>query len=96
MDALQPLRVYLVGTLDEVGIGVDTQALVKEYLAITALTTTDKEDKVVLGSETGDVRHAVRHTTADGVEALEGSVGGDMLLDIFDNLMKLIERLGGL
>ena len=78
------------------GIGVDTQALIEQHLTIRALAPTDKEDEVVLGSELRDVRHAVGYGATDGIEALKGSVGGDVILDIFDNAMKLVERLGGL
>ena len=51
MDAFEPGAVDLFGTLDEVGVGIDTLALVEEYLAVGALSTTDEEDEVVAGGK---------------------------------------------
>jgi len=51
MDAFEPGAVDLFGTLDEVGVGIDTLALVEEYLAVGALATTDEEDEVVAGGK---------------------------------------------
>ena len=72
LDAIEPGGLYFVGILDEVGVGIDTQTLVVEHLAIRALTATDKEDKIVAGGKLRDVWHTVGNTAADGVETLEG------------------------
>ena len=93
LDTLKPLWVYFFRSLDEVGIGIDTQALIEQHLAIRTLAPTDKEDEVVLGGELRDVRHAVGYRATDGVKALERSIGGDVFLDIFDDAMELVERL---
>ena len=77
-------------------VRVHAQALVEKHLSIGTLTTTDKENKIVLRGKAGDIRHAVGHRTADGVEALKGSTFGNMRLDIVDDAMELIERLRGL
>ena len=78
------------------GIGIDTQALVEEYLSITALPSADEKDKVMFGGKRRNIRHTVRHTAADGIEALESCLWRDMLLDVFDDTMELIQRLRGL
>ena len=96
VDALEPLWLYLLGILDEVGVGIHAQTLVVEYLAVRALAATDEEDEVVLGGKLRDVGHAVGHGAADGVETLEGGLGGDVRLDIIDDAMELVERLRGL
>ena len=96
LDADKPLGINLVRTLNEVGVGIDTQAFVVEHLTIRAFASTDKEDKVVLGGKLRDVGHAVGHRAADGVERAEGGIGRDVLLDILDDAMELVERLGGL
>ena len=59
LDAFEPRGYDLVGILDEVGVGIDTQTLVVEYLTVGTLTPADKEDEVVAGSELRDVRHTV-------------------------------------
>ena len=78
------------------GIGVDTQTLIEQHLAIGALASTDKENEVVFGGKLRDVRHAVGYRATDSIEALEGGIRGDMILDIFDDAMELVERFGGL
>ena len=50
----------------------------------------------MLRGEVGDIRHAVGHRAADGVEALEGGALGDVRLDVVDDAVKLVERLRGL
>ena len=77
-------------------IGIDAQTFVIEHLAIRALSSADKEYEVVLGGKHRDVWHTVGYRTADGVEGTEGGVWRDMLLDIFDDAMELVKRLGGL
>ena len=94
--ALQPFGAYLLGPLDEMGAGIHAQTLIKKYLAVAALATTDKEDEVVTGGKLRDAGHAVGHLTADGVEAAEGGFGRDVGRDIVDDAVELIERLGGL
>lgn len=95
-DATEPVGVYLAGTLDEVGIGIDAQALVEQYLAVAALATADEKDEVMAGSKGGDVGHAVGYVATDGVETAEGGLGRYVLLDVLDDALKLVERLGGL
>ena len=56
---MEPGGVYLAGTFDKVAVGVDTQTLVEEHLAIAALAATDKKDEVVACGKAGDVGHAV-------------------------------------
>ena len=85
-----------MGILDKVGVGIDTQALVVEHLAVGTLTPADEEDEVVAGGKLRDVRHTVGDGAADGVEALEGGAGRDVRLDIFDDTVVLVERLRGL
>ena len=55
LDAFEPGRFDLVGILDEVGVGIDTQTLVVKHLAVGTLTAADKENEVVAGSELRDV-----------------------------------------
>ena len=50
----------------------------------------------MLRGEVGDIRHAVGHRAADGVEALEGGALGDVRLDVVDDAVELIERFRGL
>ena len=85
-----------MGILDEVGVGIDTQAFVVEHLAVGTLTTADKEDEVVARGELRDVRHTVGDGAADGVEALKGGGGRDVRLDVVDDAVVLVERLRGL
>ena len=96
LDAVEPRGFDLMGILDEVGVGIHTQALVEEYLAVGALSATDEKDEVVAGSKLRDIRHAVGNTTADSVERAEGGLGGDVLLDVLDDAVVLVERLCGL
>ena len=96
LNTFKPNGVYLCWSLDEVGVGIDALTLVEEHPAVTALATTDKEDEVVAGGKLRDVGHAVGHRAANGVEALEGGARGDVRLDIVDDAVKLVERLGGL
>ena len=48
----------------------------------------------MLAGKGSDVRHAVSHLTADGIETLEDSALNNMLLAIFDDAVELIETLG--
>ena len=96
LDALKPLFLDLLRILDKVGIGVHAQTLVIEHLAIRALAPADEEYQVVARSKLRDIGHAVGHTTADGVEALERGFGRDVRLDVVDDAMELVERLRGL
>ena len=96
LDALQPLRLNLTGVFYQMAVGVHAQALVEKHLSIGTLTTTDKEDEIVLCGKAGDIRHAVGYRAADGVEALEGGTLRYVRLDIVDDAMELIERLRGL
>ena len=41
----------------------------------------------------GDVGHAVGHLAADGVEAAESRRGGDVVLNVVDDAVKLVETL---
>ena len=50
----------------------------------------------MLAGKGSDVRHAVSHLTADGIETLEDSALNNMLLAIFDDAVELIETLGSL
>ena len=77
-------------------VGVYTQTLIIEHLAVRTLTTTHKEDKVVLGSKLRYVWHTIGHRTTDGIKTLKCGIGRDMSLDIFDDAIKFIERLSGL
>lgn len=77
-------------------VGVNTEALVIKNLAVRALAPTDKEDKIVLGSKLRDVWHAVGNRAADGIEALKRGRRRNMGLNVIDNPVELIERLGGL
>ena len=86
----------IVRTLDEIGTRIDTQTFVVEHATVTALTSADKEDKVVAGSKLRDARHAASHLSADGVERTERSNRGDVRGDIVDDEMELVERLRGL
>ena len=91
IDTFKPGAVYLVRSLDKVGIGIDTTALVEEYLAITTLTATDEENEVVTGGKLRDVGHAVGYGTTDGIEGAEGGIGRDMRLDIVDDAVELFQ-----
>ena len=77
-------------------VRIDLQALVKEHLTITALSATDKQNQVVARGKLRDIRHTVGHRTTDGIETLKMGVGGDMRLDIVDDTVVFIKRLGGL
>ena len=48
----------------------------------------------MLAGKGSDVRHAVSHLTADGIETLEDSTLNNMLLAVFDDAVELIETLG--
>ena len=96
LDAIQPLLLNLTGILYQVGVRIDAQTFVEEYLAITALPSADKEDKIVAGGKLRDIRHTVGYRTTDRIEALEGGIWGDMGLDVVDDAMKLVKRLRGL
>ena len=50
----------------------------------------------MLAGKGSDVRHAVSHLTADGIETLEDSALNNMLLAVFDDAVELIETLGSL
>ena len=93
LDVLQPLAPYLLRAFYQMGVGVDTQTLVEEHLAITTLASADEEDQVVTGGKLRDIRHAVGDGATDGVETLEGGLRGDMHLDVVDDTVELIERL---
>ena len=95
-DVAEPGRIDLLGVFDKMAVGVHMQALVVKHLAVRTLSAADEKDEVVLGGKTGDIGYAVGNGTADGVEALEGSFGRDMGLDVVDDTMELIERLRGL
>ena len=96
LDTFEPRGLDLLGILYEVGIRIHTQTLVKEHLAVGTLATTDEEDQIMTGSKLRDVRHAVGNTATDGVKRAEGSLWGDVLLDVLDDTMILVERLRGL
>ena len=96
LDTLKPRRVNLVRAFYKVGIGIDTLALAEQHLAIGTLTATDEEDEIMSRGELRDVWHTVGHRATDGVEALESSRRTDVFLDVFDDTMELVERLGGL
>ena len=96
LHAVEPVEVDLFGPLDLVAVGVHRLALLEEHLTVGALLSADKEDEVVARGKLGDVGHAVGHLSADGVEAAEGSAGGDVALDIVDDAVELFEALGGL
>ena len=51
LNAVEPGGFYLVGILDEVGIGVHAQTLVVEHLAVGALAPADEKNQVVMGGE---------------------------------------------
>ena len=51
LNAVEPLGRNLVGTLYEMGVGVDTQALVEQYLAVRALASAYKQYQVVPNGE---------------------------------------------
>ena len=46
LNAFEPLTVNLLRSLDEMRVGIDTQALVVEHLAVGTLTPADKEESV--------------------------------------------------
>ena len=95
-DVAEPGGIDFLGVFDKMAVGVHMQALVVEHLAVRTLSAAVEKDEVVLGGKTGDIGYAVGNGTADGVEALEGSFGRDMGLDVVDDTMELIERLRGL
>ena len=77
-------------------IRIHAQALVVEHLSVRTLPSAHKQDKVVLGSKLRYVWHAVGYRTTDGVEALKGGIRRYVRLDVIDDAVKLVERLGGL
>ena len=93
LGLVKPAEVDLLRTLDLMAVGVDGEALVEEYLAVAALAAADKEDNIVVLGKLGDVGHAVGHLTTDGVEAAEGRRGGNVVLDVVDDAVKLVEAL---
>lgn len=95
-NTLQQAEVNLGRIVDEVRVGVDTEAFVEEYLAVTALLAADEENQVVGGGKLADVGDAVGYLAADGIVVLKADVGRDVRLDILYNTAKLVERLGGL
>ena len=65
-------------------------------MTVAALASADKEDDVVVSRKFRNMRHAVSHLATDGVETLESSSGGDVVLDIIDDTTVLVEVLRGL
>ena len=96
MDAEEPGGVDFLRAFYEVTVGIYAQALVEEHLAVGTLAAADEEHQIVAAGKLRDVGHAVGNGTADGVEAAEGGVGRDVLLDILDDAVELVERLRGL
>ena len=90
LDAFQPSHLDFCGAFDVVAAGIALQALVEEYAPIATLTPRDEENQVVTLSEGGDGRHAVRHLSADVIEAAEVCPFSNMTLDEFYNLMEFI------
>ena len=65
----------------------------EKHLAIRTLAASHKENQIVTSSESRDIRHTVSHLPADGIEALEPSIGSDVVLDILDDPMELVQAL---
>ena len=93
LDAFEPLRIYFIRTLNEMGVRIDAQAFVEQHLSITALSATDEKDQVVTAGKVRDVGHSIGDITADGVEALKGGLWRDVLPYVFYDALKLVKRL---
>ena len=59
LNAVEPCRLYLIGALHKMGVGIHPQALAVKHLAVGALATADEEYKVVARGKLRDVGHAV-------------------------------------
>mgnify|MGYP007070224369 CR=1 FL=1 len=79
-----------------VTVAVHPPAFLEEHLSVAALPSRHKEDEVMTSGKSRDVRHAVRHLSADSIEALEGCCWRDVSLYILYYTVKLIERLSSL
>ena len=77
-------------------VAVHLTTLVVQHTAVAALMAAYEEDEVVLHGEGADVVHAVGHLAADGVETLKLCLRRYVLLDIENDAVELVERLGGL
>ena len=92
----EPGRVYLLWSLYQVAVGIHPETLLIEHPAVAALSATYKEHQIVLTSKLRHVGHTVCHLSANGIKTLKHCGGSNLLLDIVDDSMKLVERLGGL
>lgn len=92
----KPRLVYLLRTFYLITVRIDRMTLLEKHLAIARLTSRHKQYQIVLGRKGGNIRHAVSHLPADGIKALERSPWLYVLLNIFYNTMKSVERLGSL
>ena len=69
----------------------------QRYILTTSVDlTVSQKDEVVTSRKLGNIGHAVGHLAADGVETLKLCLRRYVLLDIENDAVELVERLGGL
>lgn len=86
--------VYFLRLVYLIRVGIDLLAFLKQNLSVGTFMSADEEDQVVGGREPADVRHAVGHLPADGIEILERGGRRDVSFDVGHYLPELIQRFG--
>ena len=72
------------------------QTFVEKYASIAALAPRHKENEVMAFGKGCNGWHTVGYLSANGVEATEGSIWCHVCLYEVDDLVELVEVLGGL
>ena len=96
VDVFYPFDVDFFCRLYLVGVRVHLFTFVEEHLPVAAFASRDKEDEFMSLSKLCDVGDSVGNLPADGVETSERSASLYMLLDVMNDMVVFLQRLGGL
>ena len=94
--ALEPFGADILGIIHLVRGGINLAAGFAEHAAVAAFLSADEDDHIVAGCKGADIRQAVGHLAADGVEVAELGRGLDALADVVHHLAEALQGLGGL
>ena len=94
--AFKPTEVDFTLITNQIAQPIHLVTFFKEYAAVAALAARHEKYEMVARGKLGNVRHAVGHLAADGVEVAELGRWLDALADVVHHLAETFQRFGRL
>ena len=95
-DPLEPVHGDFLRAFDLMALWINPFALIEKHFSVAAFPTRHEQDQIMFSGERSDMRYSVGHLPANGVKTFKFRLSRHMFLNIVNDSMELIQRLGGL